>query len=280
MSVQAQVEPRSAPVRNLIPVIVAVLYLGAVLRAGNEGPASPSQPTTAPAIDLSKNQLVQKAMADHEKAVAEADADYQKKLDALNVERQKKLDAAKVTCVAALRRAETVANTLKKTEEGLTIKALADSIAADVPQIAPAGVPRKGDLFAVADDAYDLYINGKPVLSGKDWSKPQSASVSVSKGDVITVRCDNSLGLACGFAAVLKYNTGGSINTSLTNWYNYTPVDATKWYDVKGIGAKTPVQKGDNKDLAKEIAKAANLNVTPDNIWGKGTVCYLTFTVP
>src|SRR5262249_31438628 len=87
-----------------------------------------TQPATQ-AVDLSNNTLVHKALAEKNKADAEVETDYQKKLEALKTERQKKVDANKAACVTALKRAETVANTLKKPEEAATIKALAESIA-------------------------------------------------------------------------------------------------------------------------------------------------------
>ena len=91
-----------------------------------------TQPTTGPAeVDLSKNALVQKALADKDKAIQDADAEYSKKLDALNAEHKKKVDAANVVCVTALHRAESVSKTLKKDDEA-TIKALADSIQNEV----------------------------------------------------------------------------------------------------------------------------------------------------
>lgn len=107
---------------------VSFLLFTSVILAQNDPATSGPAP-----IDLTKNQLVQKALADKDKALADAEADYQKKLDALNTERQKKIDAVKSNCVAALNRAATVATTLKQAEEAATIRALADAIAVEVP---------------------------------------------------------------------------------------------------------------------------------------------------
>lgn len=82
-------------------------------------------------VDLKTNPLVQKALADQEKATAEADAEFAKKLAAIKAERDQKLSAARTACVAALRRAEAVAKARNSSEEALTIHALADSIASD-----------------------------------------------------------------------------------------------------------------------------------------------------
>ena len=90
-------------------------------------------PASQPAgVDLKKNTLVQKALADQDKAVAVAEADYAKQLEALNAERQKKLSLARTACVAALRRAGPVSTARNNREEALTIEALANSIAADI----------------------------------------------------------------------------------------------------------------------------------------------------
>lgn len=107
---------------------IAIVFVWVFVTVGRAGEAPPAQP-----VDLKKNQLVQKALADQEKAVAAAEEDYAKKLEALNAERQKKLAAARSACVTALRRAEGVAAARNNKEEALTIKALADSIAAEAP---------------------------------------------------------------------------------------------------------------------------------------------------
>ena len=109
------------------PIAFALVLLLAALLKGEDKPLPP--PVT---VDLKANPLVQKALADQDKAAADVEADYAQKLEALKAERQKKLDAAKTNCVTALRRAEAVSNARNNKDEALTIKALADSIQSEV----------------------------------------------------------------------------------------------------------------------------------------------------
>ncbi len=110
---------------------IIVVLITAVALYANDSPA------TRPLDDLGNNTLVQKALTEKDKVIADADADYAKKLEVLKTERQRKVDAANSACINVLRRAETVANTLNHKDEAATIKALADRIQNDIAHPAP-----------------------------------------------------------------------------------------------------------------------------------------------
>jgi hypothetical protein len=154
-------------------------------------------PSTQP-VDLKDNPAVQKALADEETAIQLADADYAKKLETLNAARQKKVDAAKLACVAALRRAEIVSNALNKTDEGLAIGALADSIKSEVGST-KLPVPNGGwtVLFHSADPSiWDTNTNrGQDSFAISLDSAPQGVQflkLARPNGDSVIIPMDNA----------------------------------------------------------------------------------------
>lgn len=124
----------------LVLVGLGLLREPAVLRADQV-------PATRPAVDLSDNVLVEKALADQRKAVDAAEEDYQKKLAALEAERARKASAAREACIAALRRAESVSAARGRRDEALTIRALIETLVAEGAQTAsaPSAVPGRAE---------------------------------------------------------------------------------------------------------------------------------------
>jgi hypothetical protein len=58
--------------------------------------------------------------------------------------------------------------------------------ATPVPAITPPpGLEGDVEVFACADDEYTLFLNGQPILSGKDMTKVQTAKFKIVKGDVL-----------------------------------------------------------------------------------------------
>ena len=149
-----------------------------------------TQPATEP-VDLSSNQLVQKALAEQAKAEAAADADYVKKLKDLDVERQKKLEAAKAACVVALTRAESVATVLKHSEEAATIKELAESLKGPTSQPTTRAVhgphPKFVGKWVAASSTYTLNADGtvsETALRGVEHWRAESDDVVIITRDL------------------------------------------------------------------------------------------------
>jgi hypothetical protein len=158
-------------VRSHIVAFVIVLAVAASLQ-GDDKPTTQATP-----VDLKSNPLVQKALAEQDKLIAEANADYAEKLKALEADREKsaprpkepaaadpvrhegkspfalkleackaerqtKVDAAKIACVEALREAETPSKAQGKTDEASAIQALADRLQSEIKS-EPKGIDRK-----------------------------------------------------------------------------------------------------------------------------------------
>ncbi len=128
-------------------------------------------------------------------------------------------------------------------------------------------------VFAACDNSYELALNGKVVMSGKDWTKADSKLLKLRLGDILTVKCCDS-GAAAGFALIGKVKNKPWIVTDKGSWRTYTPADINKWWEVPG--ETTPCQEA-SAPVGEVVSKKAGSNCAV--IWGAGNPSYLLRTI-
>ncbi|MBN1394240.1 MAG: hypothetical protein JW959_04400 [Pirellulales bacterium] len=135
---------------------------------------------------------------------------------------------------------------------------------------------RPGRIVAFCDDRFEMYVNGKVVLTSNISQQAPIKDHPFAKGDVITVKCVNTGGPR-GFACAIMPRQGGMI-VSGEKWRAYFPEDDdTEWYLPENIGDSLPVSPGDS-DASKTVRETCGVEVA--NIWGAEDVCYLFYVVP
>ncbi|MHB1037432.1 MAG: tetratricopeptide repeat protein [Pirellulales bacterium] len=132
----------------------------------------------------------------------------------------------------------------------------------------------KGRIYVSCDDAFELYVNGTKVVEGNQL-KPYECACSLSKRDIITVKCQD-VGYAKGFCCVILFVKGQSITTG-TEWKAYSPKSEEEWFTPQNIGKVFSVVPADTP--VKDAIKAAS-GVAAPAIWGQGNPCYLFYVVP
>ncbi|HTU24145.1 MAG TPA: hypothetical protein VMF30_02030 [Pirellulales bacterium] len=121
-------------------------------------------------------------------------------------------------------------------------------------------------IYACADDAFIIAVNGVSVLRGQE-NELFSASIKLARGDVIAVKATNDAGRA-GFCCLIALSNGQMITTS-DGWSSYLPDDATKWAEKKQIVNLGPVVPGDT-DWGMSQRMREKWSVDAAEIWGPG----------
>jgi hypothetical protein len=148
----------------------------------------------------------------------------------------------------------------------------------------PAKGPRKpvrrtldAKIYACSDDAFELNVNGVPIMDGKE-NQLFTSGAALAAGDVIAVKASNLEG-SVGFCCVIKFSNGQAITTS-DGWKAYSPANPGQWSMPKQMRDIGPVIEGDSEWPPSATVKRA-AKIDADQIWapGKESVCYLFFVV-
>ena len=111
-------------------------------------------------------------------------------------------------------------------------------------------LPGTAELVATADDGLDVFLNGEPVLSATEWSKPHKADVKsklkVGK-NILAIRAFNGDSSPAGMFARLTLTTQGTKRAILTDatWkaedralagWNQLALDDAAWPNAQSLG--------------------------------------------
>lgn len=138
------------------------------------------------------------------------------------------------------------------------------------------GPATSAELVASADDGLEVFVNGQPVLTADEWSKPHRANVAArlkSGRNVLAIRAHNDDSSAAGVFARLVIGTASGKQTLITDaaWkaedrevkgWNQTAFDDAGWSVATSLGKLGVAPWGDV--LAAPVAAApARREATP-----------------
>lgn len=141
-----------------------------------------------------------------------------------------------------------------------------DAAARKARQKAERGV--KGRVWAIADDEFVVYVDGKKAVSGDLSKTPEPKEVTLKPGHVIAVRAVNREG-ECGFGLIFVSNSGKIVfSTNSGEWDAYKPASAARWWDVNPASvARTKPVLGSNPTINHDI-EALAAQGCDEVIWG------------
>jgi hypothetical protein len=138
------------------------------------------------------------------------------------------------------------------------------------------GVAIAGKIMASGDDMFDLAVNGKPILSGRNTNEA-SAAVELRVGDQIAVRVINTQyegGFACAFASE---DGKVAFYSNPANWIAYQPSDGQRWWKLRGNEPTAPVKPGTSNRLVIPPAHVAGATIiwSSDNKISSGYILHV-----
>lgn len=126
----------------------------------------------------------------------------------------------------------------------------------------------KGRIWAIADDEFVIYVDGKKAASGDLSKPPEAGEVKLKPGDVIAARAVNKEA-EYGFGMIFLSNNGKvTFSSNAADWQAYKPSSKTKWWDFDpATVAKAKPAPGSNTTLNHDIETLAEQGCN-EIIWG------------
>jgi hypothetical protein len=150
---------------------------------------------------------------------------------------------------------------------------------APLPDTAKQGVAPQPDfvIYAVADDEFQLFINGTKILSARDRFNAQSTKFALARGDVITAIVKDDQGGQSGVFGLVIFK--GNRDVISTAQFKYTAKEPAKdWATSKSMdGFRTPKIFVGKVGMGSERSPRFAWSQKPDQVYG---IVYFKYVVP
>lgn len=120
----------------------------------------------------------------------------------------------------------------------------------------------KGVLWVVANEDFQVMLNGKPLVEGSN--KPVSVPVVLRVGDVLAARMTDTSYDYGLMALFLSDDRLSAVTSNIHTWKCYVPQKAERWWDFKPAAEHPQAQLGNHISIRMPEADGWGL----DAIWG------------